>query len=58
MVENQEMKLVSHEPAKKRKFRQSFCPEEFTTKFSSKQDLYTYMSEHRKCDLNTLKAVL
>ena len=58
MVENQEMKLVSHEPAKKRKFKQSFCPEEFTTKFSSKQDLYTYMSEHRKCDKIALKAVL
>ena len=48
MVENQEMQISSADPAKKRKFRESFCPEEFSNKFSSKQDLYSYMSEHRK----------
>ena len=58
MVENKEMQISSADPARKRKYKESFCPEELTHKFSSKQDLYTYMSEHRKCDLNTLKAVL
>ena len=54
MVENQEMQISSADEVKKRKYRESFCPEEFTHKFSSKQDLHIYMSEHRKCDLTTL----
>ena len=52
------MYLSSANPAKKRSYRESFCPEEFTHKFSSKQDLHIYMSEHRKYNLNTLINVL
>ena len=48
------MYISSADPAKKRKYRESFCPQEFTHKFSSKQDLHIYMSEHRKYDLKTL----
>ena len=48
MVEDQHMYLSSANAAKKRSHRESFCPEEFTHKFSSKQDLHIYMSEHRK----------
>ena len=58
MVENQEMQISSADPAKKRKFRESFCPEEFSNKFSSKQDLYSYMSEHRKCKVSPLTKVV
>ena len=36
MVENQEMQISSADEVKKRKYRESFCPEEFTHKFSSK----------------------
>ena len=58
MVDNQEMQISSHDQVRKRKFRESFCPEEFTHKFSSKQDLHIYMSEHRKSDPSTLTFAL
>ena len=58
MLDNTEMLLTSNEPASKRTYKQTFCPEEFTNKFSSKQDLYTYMSEFRKYDPHTLTAVM
>lgn len=48
MVENQEMTNMSITQNKKRKFREAICPMELTHKFSSKQDLHIYMSEHRK----------
>ena len=52
------MYLSSANTAKKRSYRESFCPEEFTHKFSSKQDLHIYMSEHRKWDLYILNEVV
>ena len=58
MVEDQHMYLSSANTAKKRSHRESFCPEEFTHKFSSKQDLHIYMSEHRKWDLSSLTEVV
>ena len=58
MVEDQHMYLSSANTAKKRSYRESFCPEEFTHKFSSKQDLHIYMSEHRKWDLSNLTEVV
>ena len=58
MAEDQYMYISSADPAKKRKYRESFCPEEFTHKFSSKQDLHIYMSEHRKWDLSSLTEVV
>ena len=58
MVENKEMQISSADPARKRKYKESFCPEELTHKFSSKLDLYTYMSEYRKCDLPTLTTIV
>ena len=51
MVENHEMKNMSVSQNKKRKYRESFSPFELTQKFSSKQDLHIYMSEHRKYSL-------
>ena len=57
MVENKEMQISSADPTRKRKYKESFCPEEFTHKFSSKQDLHIYMSEHRKYNLSTLTDV-
>ena len=48
------MYISSSDPAKKRKYKESFCPQEFTHKFSSKQDLHIYMSEHRKYDIKAL----
>ena len=52
------MYISSANPAKKRSYRESFCPEEFTHKFSSKQDLHIYMSEHRKWDLSILTEII
>ena len=48
MVENHEMKNMSLAQNKKRKYRELITPHELTHKFSSKQDLHIYMSEHRK----------
>ena len=54
MEVNTLMQISSADDVKKRKHKESFCPEEFAHKFSSKQDLHTYMKEHRKCNLTTL----
>ena len=51
MVEEQEeqkMQIDSSAPGKKRTYKESFLPEQLSSKFSSKWDLISYMSEHRK----------
>ena len=48
MVENQEMSNECGRNAVKRDYRTAFLPSELGSKFSSKSDLLTYLSEHRK----------
>ena len=48
MVENTEMHTDTGIHAIKRDYRTAFRPEELANKFSSKKDLLTYLSEHRK----------
>ena len=48
MVENHEMTNMQSMTNNKRKYRALITPHELTHRFSSKQDLHIYMSEHRK----------
>ena len=48
MVENTEMRIDSGTGAVRRDYKTAFCPEELVQKFSSKQDLLTYFSDHRR----------
>ena len=54
MVENHEMQNMQDMTNRKRKFRALITPHELTHRFSSKQDLHIYMSEHCKYDFTLL----
>jgi len=46
MVENADMQLDADRGAVRRDYKTAFIPSELAHKFSSKQDLLTYFSEH------------
>ena len=49
MVENTEMQTNADRGAVRRDYKTAFIPSELAHKFSSKQDLLTYFSEHCRC---------
>ena len=58
MQENTEMADASQTQSRKRKFNQVFAPVEIANRFSSKQDLITYLTDHCKFQSYTLTLTL